>query len=124
MTPHAPQLFGSVVTLLQPVAQHDSPPVHNGPPAQVVIVVQIEFAQSPVGQTTPQAPQLVGSVTVLVQPFAQQDSPPTHAGPPAQVGCVVQDPFTQTPPAAQTMPQPPQLFESLSVDVHPVEQQL
>jgi hypothetical protein len=57
---------------------------------------------------------------VLVQPVGQHDCPDVQTGPPLQVA--VHIPFAQFSPVGQTLPQKPQLFESLLVSEQPVMQ--
>jgi hypothetical protein len=94
--------------LVQPEAQHWSPPVQVLPPLQELGGLQTPLPQvSPWAQPMPQPPQLLGSVLVLVQPAEQQVSAPVQAAEPWQ-------PATQTAPVQEspeghTAPQPPQL---------------
>jgi len=85
-----PQLFGSLVTLLHPLGQHDSPTAHVGPPAHVP--AQTEFTHDPpFAQAFPHEPQLFGSLVVSMHPFVPQQVWPTlqlhiglpHVSPPS-----------------------------------------
>lgn len=103
--PQSPQFCSSTLTFVQtaappPAAGHDLKP-----PAQAHwLALQI----SPLSHFIPQPPQLAGLLTVLVQ---------TGGVPHSSVFCgQPQIPPAQTRPPLQTMPQPPQLLASVSVD--------
>ncbi len=118
--PQLPQLFGSLVVLRHPLGQQVVPPVHAGPPLQLVGVLHVPPTHvSPAAHGLPQLPQFFGSVDVSVQPFAQQVSVPVQTGPPLQLGGVTQLPSVQVAPVGQTWLQPPQLFGSVSMLLHP-----
>jgi hypothetical protein len=67
-----PQLFGSLDTLLHPLAQHESRAEHGGPPAHVPVHTEATHVL-PFGQTFPHVPQLFGSLVVSKHPC-----PPQH----------------------------------------------
>jgi hypothetical protein len=114
--PQPPQFFGSVVMSAQPVAQHESPPVHAGPPLQVGVHMLLTQFEA-VGHAMPQPPQFFGSFVVFAQPVLQHCCMPLHAGPPLHVA--VQMPPMQFVPAGHLFPQKPQFCESLLVVLHP-----
>jgi hypothetical protein len=121
--PHAPQFFGSVLVLVHPVAQHCSPFVQTGPPLQLGGTWHMPPRHcAPVAHAMPHMPQLFGSVSMLVQPLGQHCSTPVQTGPPAQFAGAVQLPETQVNVGGQGLAQPPQLFGSVSMSVHPVVQ--
>lgn len=118
--PQLPQLFGSLVVLRQPLGQQLVPPVHGGPPLQLVGVLHVPATHvSPAAQGLPQLPQFFTSVDVSVQPVAQQVSLPVQTGPPLQLGGVTHMPAAHVAPVGQTWLQPPQLFGSVSMSLHP-----
>jgi hypothetical protein len=124
--PQAPQLSGSLVVLLQPLAQHDCPTPHGGPPAHVVAIVQLKFWQIPLGQTMPHPPQFCGSSSVATHPVGRQQvwsGAQLHCGV-VHVCCVQHCPSTHwAVPGGQTRPQPPQLLRSFVVSVQAPSQQ-
>jgi hypothetical protein len=118
--PQLPQLLGSLVVLRQPLAQQVVPPVHAGPPLQLVGVLHVPATHvSPVAQGLPQLPQFFGSVDVSVQPVAQHVSVPVQTGPPLQLGGVTQAPPLQVAPVGHTWSHPPQFLGSVSMSLQP-----
>ncbi len=110
LTPHAPQLSGSVAGVV-----HAKAAPHDRNPA---LQRQVESAHDAFGpQACPHTPQLAPSVLLSTsQPFdgieSQSAKPGAHA----------HTPDTQACPAAHARPQPPQLRGSLSNSAsHPVE---
>jgi hypothetical protein len=118
-----PQLFGSVSMSVHPEVQHCSTPVHTGPPLQDAGAWHIAATHvSPAGQAWSQPPQFFGSVLMSAQPDAQHCSTPAHTGPPWQEAGAVQTAATHASPEGQGWSQPPQLFGSVSMSVHPLVQ--
>ena len=117
MKPHSLQFFGSVWVSVQPSPQQVSTPEHGGPPLQVVVVgMQVaprHFESG--GQTMLQPPQWSGSTVGLTQMglvvAAQQMSPTGQAH-----TMFTHMPWLHAPPLHE-MPQPPQLFGSVSMFV-------
>ena len=123
--PQAPQLFGSVCVSMQPVAQHWSGGVHAGPVLHPIGTLQkLPTQVLSGGHGIPQPPQLVGSVVVSLHPEVQHTSEPLQAGPPLQAIVDWHMPPAHLSPGAHGMPQPPQLFGSVLVSLHPSLQQL
>lgn len=121
--PHAPQLFGSVLTSLQPLVQHWVCPVQSGPPLQLAGGVQAPVWQvKDGGQTLPQALQFFGSVSMLVQPALQHCSSPVQTGPPWHEAGGVQMPATHVSPVEHLKPHWLQLFGSVCRSLQPVPQ--
>jgi hypothetical protein len=129
--PQLPQFEGSVVTLLHPLEQHDSPSPHAGPPAHAP--VQWEFTHDPpFPHAFPHAPQFLGSLVVSMHPSVLQHVWPT---PQLQIGLLQDVPpwgsSVQHCPSMhvsgddveQAKPHPPQLFGSLVVSMHAAPQQ-
>jgi hypothetical protein len=114
--PQAPQFFGSVILLVQPLQQSGVAPEH----------------------CVPHAPQFSASVAVLLHIPPQHVSAPLHGAPqppqfspsvrgsthcPPQISRGAGQPFEQAPsthafPVPQSLPQLPQFFGSLFVFVH------
>jgi hypothetical protein len=116
-------LFASLTVLMQPLGQHVSTDGHAGPPLHVVGAVQRPATQvSPFGHTSLHVPQLRTSVAVFVHPWLQHVAAPVHTGPPLQEGGIWQTPPRHVAPAPHALPQPPQLFESVSMSVQPTVQ--
>jgi hypothetical protein len=110
--PHVPQLRGSSLSDVQPMAQA----VKGGPQVDTMSVVQAPAAQyMPAGQALPQVPQLPPSLVRSVQnvpPVGVMQAfgePGGHivVPPPPQV------PIWQATPAGQPWPQEPQLAGSI-----------
>jgi hypothetical protein len=122
--PHAPQLFGSVFVSMQPDAQHWSGGVHAGPALHPIGARQkLSTHVLSGGHGMPQPPQLVGSVVVSLQPVVQHASVPLQAGPPLHAVVDMHLPPAHLSPDAHGIPQPPQLFGSVLVLLHPSLQQ-
>lgn len=91
MLPQLPQLFTSVMTLVQT-------PLHTGEPS---LHIQLPAEQvCPAAQTLLQPPQLRGSLRGLVQPPLQSVSPASH--------CAAQALRLHTSPGAQALLHAPQ----------------
>lgn len=101
MTPHAPQLLGSVWVLTQVPLQHVWPAEQGG----LQTFWQVPFTQVfwPGGQTVPHDPQLVASLCRLTQPPEQEVKPLAHE----------HVPLLQTMLAPHALPHPPQLLASV-----------
>ena len=115
-----PQFLGSDSRFSHPAGQHSAPPLHAGPPLQLVVVEeQTPCEQTWLGpQTMPQPPQLFGSVAKVVQVLPQQVCPTPHPCPPLHVG--TQLPPLHTESGRQVLPHEPQLFRSFSTSMHAV----
>lgn len=120
--PHCPQFCVSVVVSLHPLAQHDLPGPHAGPPLQPTGGLHmLPTHVSPGAQAFPQAPQFCVSRVVSVHPVMQHDCPGAHCGPPLHP-VITQRLPEHVAPSGQVLPQPPQFCGSLVVSLHPLVQ--
>jgi hypothetical protein len=115
--PHPPQLFGSLVVVLQPLVQHVWPGEQSAPPLHPVDVQVLATHVSPGGHAFPQPPQLSMSLVVSLHPVAQHASPTAHAGPPSHDVAGWHWLPTHALPVGQTLPQKPQSCASLVVSM-------
>lgn len=107
MTPHPPQLLGSLRVLAHCPLHVASPLAHTQVPPKHVAVPPHAF---------PQAPQLSGSRSRLAQTPLPQSvvAPPNPPPPQSAAHCRL----LQTSPLGQALPQAPQLFGSLRTSTH------
>ena len=122
--PQLPQLFGSLVVLLQPLVQHVSPVVQSPPSLHPVDVQTLATHVSPGGHTMPQPPQLLLSVDVFEHPVAQHAWPTVQAGPPSHEAAGWHWLAAHVLPVGQTNPQLPQFCASSVVSMQTAPQQV
>jgi hypothetical protein len=98
--PHAPQLLGSLVVSVQPLAQQSW---LNGQPLDAQLALGPTHVplmhELPVAQTSPQAPQLKGSVRT----FAEQFASPPESLPPSSITQTCDDGSHVAPPAQSSL---------------------